>query len=60
MFATFSHFDPCLIFTVEARRLPLEWSPTGGSILAVANTLAYYDTATITEVKSFRVQGPVL
>ncbi len=26
--------------------------------MAVANTLAYYDTATITPVKSFIVQGP--
>jgi len=26
--------------------------------MAVANTLAYYDTATITAVKSFIVQAP--
>jgi hypothetical protein len=26
--------------------------------MAVANTLAYYDTATITAVKSFMVQAP--
>ena len=26
--------------------------------MAVANTLAYYDTATITTVKSFIVQAP--
>jgi hypothetical protein len=26
--------------------------------MEVANTLAYYDTATITAVKSFRVQAP--
>jgi hypothetical protein len=26
--------------------------------MAVANTLAYYDTATITAIKSFMVQSP--
>jgi hypothetical protein len=54
----------------------LEWSPIMGSTLvasslgasirlgwkymAVANTLAYYDTATITAVKSFVVQASTL
>jgi hypothetical protein len=28
--------------------------------MAEANTLAYYDTATITAVKGFRVQAPVV
>ncbi len=27
--------------------------------MAVANTIAYYDTATITAVKSFKVQAPL-
>ncbi len=59
---TFSHFHPSLLFIVEARSLPLEGSPIRGSTLALPNTLAYYDTATITAVKSFTVQapGPVL
>jgi hypothetical protein len=54
VFATFSHFLPSLILTVEARSLPLERS----SILARRNTLAYYDTAIVTAVKSFIVQAP--
>ncbi len=58
MFATFSHFLPRLIFTVKARSLPLERSPIRGSILALPNTLAYYDTATITVVKGFIAQAP--
>ncbi len=60
MFATFRHFLPSLIFTIEARSLPLERSPLRGSILALPNTLAYYNTATITAVKSFKVQAPEL
>ncbi len=69
MFATFIHFHPSLIFVGVARSLPIEWSLIRGPTLVssrlahkyhtrveVANTLAYYKTAIITVVKSFRVQ----
>jgi hypothetical protein len=32
----------------------------GWMLMEVANTLAYYDTATVTTVKSLTVQWPVL
>jgi hypothetical protein len=45
------------MLTIEARSLPSEWNPIRGFILALPNTQAYYDTATITAVKSFIVQA---
>ena len=69
------HFHLSLIFSGKDRSLPLECSPLRGSTLVgsclackyqtrvklmeVANTLAYYGTATVTVVKSFVVQSPV-
>jgi hypothetical protein len=74
VFATVTHFYPSLIFTGKARCLTLELCPVRGFTLvglrtniglvwkrvAVANTLAYFDTATIKVVKSFIVQTPGL
>ncbi len=70
MFATPTHFHPSLIFVGKDRSLPLEWSPIRGSTLIgyslpgnirvgfeEANTIAHYDTATITTVKSFIVHA---
>jgi hypothetical protein len=56
---------PTLIFSGKKMTLTLEWSivtdlPTNIRPrwkMAVANTLAYFDTATITAVISFLLQG---
>ncbi len=66
----FCKWQTSLIFAGKARSLPLEWNPVKGSTLVgssrvtkywtrveVANTLAYYYTATITAVKSFIAQA---
>ncbi len=74
MFANAIHFTPSLIFAGKARSLKLvEFCKVfhSGSLLVlptnirlglqsmqVANTLAYYDTAIFTAVKSFVVQAP--
>ncbi len=71
MFATAIHLHPSLIIAGKARDLPLQWSPVGAPLwyvsalpanirlgeMAMANTPAYYDIATITAVKSFIVQA---
>ncbi len=53
--AIYSH--PGLIFAGKALSLPLEWNPIRSSTMAVANTLAYYDTAIISMVKKFQTTG---
>ncbi len=69
-----SHFLPSLIFAGKTVSLYLEGSSVRGStpvdsslvenirqgwkLMIVENTLAYYNTATITAVKSFIVQTP--
>jgi hypothetical protein len=73
MFAAPIHLNPSVIFMEKGRRLP-EWSTLhnsnrgllglpanirlGWKWMAVANTLAYYCTATITAVMCFIVQAP--
>ncbi len=53
------------MFSGEVKSLP-EWSQSQvsflivGSSLAVTNTLAYYDTLTITSVESFIVMTPIV
>jgi hypothetical protein len=66
-FATAIQFHPSLIFLGRNRILILEWSPVMGSTLdgsnirlgwkwmVAMNTVAYYDTATITAIKGFIV-----
>ncbi len=65
LFATTIHFHPSLIFAILK---PTRVEPTEGfhsnslllaltaKIMAVANTLAYCNSATITAVKSFTVE----
>jgi hypothetical protein len=76
VFANAIHYHPSVILLDKGRRLTLERSPErvptlerstlpakiilGWKINAVANTLAYCDTSTITAVKSFAFQGPVI
>ncbi len=65
MFDTSIHFYPSSIFAWKAKSLPFDLNPVWGSSLvgiAVANKLAYYNVATITPVKGFKVQvqGPGL
>jgi hypothetical protein len=63
LFAMATHFHPSVIF---AGLNPTRVEPPAGfqllvftaNIMAVANTLAYYDSATITAVKSFKVEVP--
>ena len=76
MFGSVSHFHPSLVFASKAgayhsgapnstlllklasslaRNIGLEWK-----WLTLTNTLAYYNTARITAVKSFIVQAPVV
>jgi hypothetical protein len=65
VFATLCQFRPSLIFAGKAKSLPLSGVSQGlASIirvgqkwLAVTNTLAYYDTLIITNVRSFDVQA---
>ncbi len=72
MFATTVHFHPSLIFADKARAylsnphhdgngrliaLPANIT-VGWKLIAVTNTLAYFNTATIASVKSFIVQDP--
>ncbi len=70
-FCHFLSLPPGLIFIGKTRRPLLAQSPVWGSTLVspslapkyqitveVANTLAYYDKATITAIKSFIVQAP--
>ncbi len=66
MFANDVHFHPSKILVYNVRRLSLEWSPIcfnliiglGWKLVVVANTLAHYDIAAITAIKSFIVQDP--
>ncbi len=70
MFATSIHFHLSLIFAGKARSLQSELCPVRGStnlaskykarveLTNRANTLAFYDTATITAIKIFKVQAP--
>ncbi len=71
MFATAVYFNPSLIFEDKARAylckppydgnsrlLALPENVTLGWKMAVSNTLAYFNTATIASVKSFVVQDP--
>ncbi len=57
MFATTIHIYPSLLFAGKVQSLPLVWSPQGESEWQW-HTLAYYDTTTITAVKSFIVHVP--
>jgi hypothetical protein len=59
VFATAIHIYPSLLFAGKVQSLPLVWSPQGESESEWQwHTLAYYDTTTITAVKSFTVQVP--
>jgi hypothetical protein len=73
VFATAIHFHTSPTFAGKARSLPFEWSPEGDPLwwapalsaniglvwkcMTVTNTLAYYDTAKITDPKGFIVQA---
>ncbi len=74
MFATTIQLHPSLIFVSKAKSLLFKWYPVRGSTLVgssdawkeynkvemtnMANSLAYYDTNTISAVKSFIVHVP--
>ncbi len=75
MFASPIHFKPSLIFEDKARSPPLDWGlirasalvgqslnlnvRLGWKLMALTNTLAYFNAETITAAKSCIVHAPV-